>query len=87
MELDAEEVVSAIKIIDLNTEISAEKVMMALIFEIDGGSIYIAMVLINQDTMVLFQIVVLTSEIWCLRTVVFPLVPRLVDVVIKEQYP
>lgn len=39
--------VFAVKIIDLNAEISAEKTMVALIFEINNGSIYTAMALIN----------------------------------------
>lgn len=66
---------------------SAEKAMIALVFEIDNSSIYMAMVLMNQGTTVLFQIVMLISKIQCLRTVVFLLVLRLADVVTKEQYP
>ena len=87
MDLDAEEVVSAVKIIYLDAEVSVEKTMVALVSEIDGGSIHTAMTLMNQDTTVLLQIVVLGSEIRCLGTVVFPLVPRLVDVVTKDEYP
>ena len=39
MDLDAEKVVSA--------KVSAEKTMVAVIFEIDGGGIYMVMTLIN----------------------------------------
>ena len=87
MNLYAEEVVSAIKIIDLNAKVSAKKTMVALVFEIDSSGIYMAMVLINQDTTMLFQIIVLAFEIQYLGTILFPLVPCLVDVVTKEQYP
>lgn len=37
----------AIKIIDLDIKMSAEKIMVALVFEIDGGQNYIAMTLMN----------------------------------------
>ena len=77
----------AMKIIGLDAEVSAEKAMVALVFEIDGGNIHIAIVLMNQDTTALFQIVVMASEIRCLRTIIFPLVPRLIDVVTEKQYP
>ena len=87
IDLDAEEVVSAVKIIYLDAEVSVEKTMVALVFEIDVGGIHTAMTLMNQDTTVLLQIIVLGSEIRCLGTVVFPLVPRLVDVVTEEQQP
>ena len=52
--LKAEEMVFAMKIIDLNTEIFAEKIMVALIYEIDGSNIYMVMTLINQNIIVLF---------------------------------
>ena len=74
------------KMIDLDAEVSVEKIMMALVFEIDGGGIHMAMTLMNQDTTVLLQIV-LGSEIRYLGTVIFPLVLCLVDVVIKDEYP
>lgn len=45
--LDTEEVVSAIKIIDLDAEVSTEKTMLASFFKIDGGGIYTAMTLMN----------------------------------------
>ena len=75
------------RMIDLDAEVSAEKTMVALVFEIDGGGIHTAMTLMNQDTTVLLQIVVLGSEIRCLETVVFPLVRCLIDVVIEDEYP
>ena len=74
------------KMMDLDAEVSVEKTMVALVFEIDGGGIHMAMTLMNQDTTVLLQIV-LGSEIRYLGTIVFPLVPRLVDVVIEDEYP
>ena len=57
--------------IDLDAEVSAEKTMVALVFEIDGDGIHTGMALIDQDTTVLLQIVVLGSEIRCLGAVVF----------------
>lgn len=39
--------ISAMKIIDLNAEISTEKIMIALILKIDNGNIYTAIILIN----------------------------------------
>ena len=54
---------SAVKMINLDIEVSAEKAMMALIFEIDNSNIHMAMTLMNQDITVLFQIVQLVSEI------------------------
>ena len=87
MDLDAEEVVFAVKIIGLDTEVFAKKIMVALVFGINSGGIYMAMVSMNQDTTMLFQIVVLASEIRYLGTVVFPLVPRLIDIITQEQYP
>ena len=86
MDLDAKEVVFAVKIIGLDAEVSVEKAMVALVFEIDGSGIHMAMTLMNQDITVLFQIVVLASKIRCLGTIVFPLVPCLVEVVTEEQY-
>ena len=50
--------VSAVKMIDLNTEMSTKKTMVAFVLEIDGGSIHMAMALMNQDTTVLFHIAV-----------------------------
>ena len=46
IDLDAV-VVSVVKIIDLDAEVSAEKTMVALVFEIDGGGIHTGMVLID----------------------------------------
>lgn len=47
MDLDTKKVVFAVKIIDLDAEVSAEKIMVALIFEIDDSGIYIVMTLMN----------------------------------------
>ena len=87
IDLDTKEMVSAVKIIDLDTEVFAEKIMMALVFEIDGGDIYMEMALMNQDTIVLLQIVVLEFKIRCFGAVIFFLVCRLLDIVIKDKYP
>lgn len=54
IDLDAEEMVSAIKIKDLNTKVSAKKTIMVLVFKIDGHGIHIKMALIDQDIKVLF---------------------------------
>lgn len=54
MDLNAEEIAFVIKIIDLDTKIFAEKTMVPLVFKIDNSNIHIVMVLINQDTTVLF---------------------------------
>lgn len=72
------------KIIDLDIEVSIEKIMVAFVFKIDGSGIHPTMALINQDIIMLFQIVVLESEIWCFATVVFLLVLCFVNIVIKE---
>lgn len=87
MNLNAAKIVFIAKIIDLKAEVSAKKVMVALVFKINGGGIYIAIALINQDTTMLFQIVVLMSEIQYFGTVVFLLVFCFTDVVTKKQYP
>lgn len=63
MDLDAKEVLSTVKIIDLDAEVLTEKAMVAFVSEIDSDGIHMAIVLINQYTTVLFQIVVLASEI------------------------
>lgn len=63
MDLDAKEVVSTLKTIDLDIEIFAEKTIMTLVFNINGSGIYTIMALINQDIMVLFQIIVLEFKI------------------------
>ena len=63
IDLNIKEIIFFIKIIDLNGEISTKKVIMVLVFEIDGGSIHIVMALINQDITMLFQIVMLISKI------------------------
>lgn len=45
--LDIEEMASIVKMIDLNTKMIAEKTMIAFIFEINSGNIYMAIALIN----------------------------------------
>lgn len=62
-DLDIKKVVFTIKIINLNIKIFAKKTMMALVFEINNGSIHMIITLMNQDIIVLLQIVVLGSEI------------------------
>ena len=47
MNLNIKKVMFAKKIIDLNTEVSAEKIMVALVFEIDSSGIHMTMILIN----------------------------------------
>ena len=51
--LDTEEVVFAIKIINMDTEMSAEKIIVSLGFEIDSIRIYMVITLINQDIIML----------------------------------
>ena len=87
MNLNTEKAVSTVKIIYLDIGVSVEKTIMALVFEINVGSIYTAMTLMNQNIMVLLQIVILESKIWCLGTVIFFLISCLVDVVIENEYP
>ena len=41
-------VVSVIKIIDVDAEVSAEKTIVALVFEIDGGDINTGIILIDR---------------------------------------
>lgn len=82
-----EDLVSAVKIINLDAEISVEKIIVVLIFEIDSNGIYTVMILMNQNTIVLLQIVMLKSEIPYFGTVVFSLVFSLIDIITKEQYP
>lgn len=84
--LNAKKIVFAIKIINLDAEMFIEKVIVAFVFKINGGSIYMVMILINQDIMMLCQIIVLVSEIRYLRTIVFLLVFCFINVIIKEQY-
>lgn len=45
--LDTEKVVSAIKIIDLDTEVFTEKTIIAFVFEIDSSNIHIKIALID----------------------------------------
>lgn len=70
----------------MDTNVSAKKIMIELIFEIDGNGIHIRIALIDQDKIVLLQIIVLVSEIRWLKTVIFLLVYYLVDIVIEDEY-
>lgn len=45
--LNAKEMISAIKIIDLDTKVFAEKTKVALVFKIDGNDIHTVMTFIN----------------------------------------
>lgn len=47
MDLKTKKKMSAIKIIELNAEVSTEKTIIALVFKIDNSGIYISMTLIN----------------------------------------
>ena len=49
--------------IDLDAEVFAEKVIVALVFKINSGSIHTAIVLMNQNITILFQIIVLAFKI------------------------
>lgn len=53
IDLDAKEIMFAIKIIGLNAEIIAEKIMMTLVFEINSSNIHIVITLINQNIILL----------------------------------
>lgn len=75
------------KMIDLDLKLFIEKIIADLVLEINSNNIYMGMVLINEDTIILFQIIVLRSKIWYLGIVVFFLVCYLVDIVIKNEYP
>lgn len=62
IELIVKEMVVVIKIINLDTEVFTEKIMMTLIFKINRSDIYIIITLINQDTIMLFQIIILVFK-------------------------
>ena len=71
IDLDNKKLMFARKIIDLDTKAIAKKAIVTHVFEIDGSAIDTAKVLINQDTTMLFQIVMLVFVVCCLRTIVF----------------
>lgn len=83
IDLDAKKVVFIMKIIDLNAKVSAKKTTIVLIFEINGGGIYTAIVLINQDTIVLFQVILLLFEIRYLRISLFLLISYFANILTK----
>lgn len=75
-------------IIGSNAGVSTVKIVVveALVLEaieINGDSNYMAMTLMNQNTIVLFQIIVLGSKTRYFETIIFSLVPCLVDIVTK----
>lgn len=49
--------------INLDVEMSAEKIMVTLVFEINDDGIHTEMALIDQDTIILFYVIVVESEI------------------------
>lgn len=63
---------------------STEKAMMAFVFRIDSSNIHMIIALINQDTIILFQIILLVSKIRYHEIILFFLVFCLADGVIKE---
>ena len=85
MYLDAKKVMFAIKLIKLDAKKIIEKKIIALIFKFSGNCIYRIMALKNQDTIILFEIVMLVSEIRYPRIVLLFQVFYFIGVVIKEQ--
>lgn len=85
-DLDVKVGIFAIKIIYLNTKISADKIMVGLVFKIDSNNIYIEIALIKQNIIVLLQTVILKSKIQRLKIIIFLLVFYFIDIIIKEQY-
>ena len=69
--LDIKKIVSAIKIIDVDTKIFAKKIIVILIFEVNNNNIYIKIALINQNIIILFKIIILKLKIWCLEIIIF----------------
>lgn len=63
IDLNTKEVIFIMKIIDLDAEIFIKKTIIAVIFKIDSNIIYIVIILINQDTTMLFYIFALGFEI------------------------
>lgn len=61
--LNTKKMVSDIEIIDLDIEIFTKKIVVAFIFKIKDNDIYVRIALINQNTIVLLQIILLKSEI------------------------
>lgn len=75
------------KIMDMDAKIFVKKTIVVFVFEINSSGICTAIALINQDTTILFWIIVLVSKIQYLRTVIFCLVFYLVDVITEDKYP
>ena len=74
MHPNAKEILLAINIIYLNIKVSVKKIIVALVFGINSGTIYRAMAFINQNKTLLFQIVIPVSKIWYLGTIIFFLI-------------
>ena len=55
--------VFAVNMIDLDTKVSDQKTMIVIIFETIGDGLYRVITLINEDTTMLFQTVILGCEI------------------------
>lgn len=80
----------AIKIINLNTKIKvfAIRIIADLVFKINSNNIYLKMALIlKQNTMVLFKIIMMRFEIWCFNIIIsIYLVYYLIIVIFKNKY-
>ena len=61
--MNTKKIVFIIKTIHLKAEMSTEKIIIALIFEIDGNSDYMVMTFINKNIIMLFQIIILRFKI------------------------
>lgn len=86
IDLNTEKYMFAIKIIDLNAEMFIEKIILALVFKMNGGGIYMVITLMNYNTTVLLQIFILGFEIWYLGTIIYLLVPCLIHIITKGEY-
>lgn len=51
------------KIFDRDIKVFAKKIMVTFILKINSSNIYIAIALINQNIIMLFQIIILVSKI------------------------
>lgn len=80
---NAKKILFVVKIINLDIKKFADKTIIASIFEIDGCAIHMVRTLINQKTIVLFQILLLGLKIWCLRIVLNFLGSCLINIVTK----
>ena len=58
--------------------------MIALVFKINSSDIYMAIILINQDIVVPFLIVILEFEIQYHEIIIFLIVSCFIDIVTKK---